>query len=100
MIRHIFMGIAREGVSDEQLDELVAAWSGLKDKIEGVRAFSAGRNLSPRDRRWSVALVADFDDLDSWQHYIDHPEHVAVSQRLSQRLLEPDGRAAVQFEVS
>lgn len=40
--------------------------------------MTAGRNISSRDQCYTVALVADFDNMQGWGHYIDHPAHVAI----------------------
>ena len=100
MIRHIFLGTVREGVSDQQLDELIQAWSTMPDRVPGLRRLTAGRNVSPRDRRYSIALVADLDDMQAWEAYMDHPEHLAIIQRLSSRVIAPESRAMVQLEVA
>jgi hypothetical protein len=97
MIRHIFVGTAHDGTSTEQLEELLLAWHALPGKIPEIRRMTAGRNISPRDQRYSVALVADFDTLQDWEHYMDHPAHVAVREQLTSKLIRDDSRAAVQF---
>jgi hypothetical protein len=97
MIRHIFVGTAKEDTTPEQLDELLAAWRGLPSRVSEIRRMTAGRNISPRDQRYTVALVADFDDMDAWERYMNHPAHVALGQRLTAKLIKPDSRAVVQF---
>jgi hypothetical protein len=99
VIRHIFVGTAKEGVTPEQLEELLHAWRELPGYIPEVRRLTPGRNISPRDQKYTVALVADFDDMEAWERYMDHPAHIAVSQRLTSNLIKADSRAAVQFCV-
>lgn len=99
MIRHIFVGTANEGVGAEQLEELLSAWRALPEKIPEIRRMTAGRNISPRDQRYTVALVADFDNMQDWERYMDHPAHVAIGQQLTAKLIRSDSRAAVEFAV-
>src|SRR5438445_11352516 len=99
MIRHIFLGTVQDGIPDEQLDELIQAWSGMPGKVPGLRRLTAGRNVSPRDTRFSVALVADLDDMRAWEGYMEHPEHLAIIQRLSSRVIIPESRAMVQLDI-
>jgi len=61
--------------------------------------MTAGCNISPRDQRYSVALVADFDTMRDWEVYMDHPTHTAVRERLTSKLIRNDSRAAVQIVV-
>jgi heme-degrading monooxygenase HmoA len=97
MIRHIFVGTAQEGVTEEQLEELLEAWRALPSQVSEIRSMTPGRNISPRDQTYSVALVADFDDLAAWERYMEHPAHKAVAQHLTSHLIKADSRAAVQF---
>ena len=99
MIRHIFVGTAREGVTPEQLEELLNAWRALPGQISEILRMTAGRNISPRDQHYTVALVADFTDMAAWECYMDHPAHLAISQHLTPQLIKVDSRAAVQFFV-
>ncbi|GER84292.1 hypothetical protein KTAU_29280 [Thermogemmatispora aurantia] len=97
MIRHIFLGKARAEATPEQLEELCAAWRSLVGQVPGLRSLVAGRNISPRDQQYTVALVADLDDMGAWERYMQHPAHVAISQRLTSKLIHRDGRAMVQL---
>jgi hypothetical protein len=99
VIRHIFLGTVREGVSDQQLDELLQAWSTMPGRVPGLRRLTAGRNVSPRDRRYSLALVADLDDMRAWEGYMEHPEHLAIIERLSSKVIVPESRTMAQLEV-
>jgi Stress responsive A/B Barrel Domain len=100
VIRHIFLGTVRDGASDHQLEELIQAWSTMPGRVPGLRRLTAGRNVSPRDRRYSLALVADLDDMRAWEGYMEHPEHLAIIDRLSSKLIEPESRTMVQLEVA
>lgn len=99
MFRHIFLGTAKEGISQEQLDELVKAWSDLPSQVTEVRSLTAGRNVSQSDGKYSVALVADFDDVESWQRYAEHPAHKAVSQTYTSKVIEPASKTIVQLNL-
>lgn len=99
MIRHIFVGTAKEGVTPEQIEALLNAWRGLPGQIAEIRSLTPGRNISPRDQRYTVALVADFDDMEAWSRYMEHPAHLAISQRLTSHLIQADSRAAIQITV-
>jgi Stress responsive A/B Barrel Domain len=63
VIRHLFVGSVRDGESEKDVDRLAERWGRLPGEVPGVRPFSADRNVSPRDHRYSVAVVADFADI-------------------------------------
>jgi hypothetical protein len=93
------VGTVRDGVSEKDVDRLVERWRGLQGEVPGIRSFSAGRNVSPRDHRYSLAIVADFDDIAGWERYMEHPSHLAVVAELSSRVIDPQARAMVQLEL-
>jgi heme-degrading monooxygenase HmoA len=98
LIRHVFLGTLVEGTSDADVDRLLSRWHGLADTIPGVQALHAGRNVSPRDTRYSVVLVADLDDWAAWEGYMAHPDHAAISSELSSKIIDPKSRAMAQYE--
>ena len=99
MIRHIFVGSLRPGTTEAEIEELLRAWAGMLGKIPGLRSLTAGRNVSPREHKYDLAVVADLDDMDAWENYMQHPEHVAIGQRISGKIITPESRASVQIEI-
>lgn len=98
MITHIFVGTLVDGVSEEDIERLLAGWRELPKLIPEVRSLHAGRNISRRDTRYSLVLVAEFDDLAAWERYMDHRDHKAIGAELTTRLINPQSRAMVQVE--
>jgi hypothetical protein len=95
----MFFGKVKPGVADAEIDGLVAAWNALPAKVETLRAMTAGRNACATDQRYTVALVADFDDWDGWRAYADHPEHDKIRREISAKIIDPDERATIQLEL-
>ena len=99
MIKHIFVGTLVPDAEEGDVDKLISRWRALADAIPGVRELAAGRNVAAADQRYSVGLVAEFEDMTACERYLEHPAHRAVSAELSSRLIDPKSRAVVQFEV-
>jgi Stress responsive A/B Barrel Domain len=99
MIRHIFVGNFKPDTTEADVVELLRSWAGLLDVVPGLRNLTAGQNVSPREHKYDVALVADLDDMDAWEAYMVHPEHVAIGQRISGKIIIPESRATVQIEI-
>lgn len=97
MFRHIFMANVRGGSGGAEIDELLAAWRALGDRITDVKALSAGRNVSVQDRTYSIVLVADFASREAWERYMQHPDHLAVRDSLSAKVLDPVSRVSAQY---
>ncbi len=99
VIRHVFFAKIKEGVPDAEVDRLVDAWNAMTSKIDSLRAITAGRNVCATDQRFTVALVADFDDWDGWRAYAEHPEHDAIRRDISSKIIEPSERGTIQLEL-
>jgi hypothetical protein len=99
MIRHIFVGTFKPGTTEADIDELLRSWAAMLGVVPGLRSLEAGRNLSPREHKYDVALVADLEDMAAWEGYMVHPEHVAIGQRISGKIIIPESRATVQIEI-
>lgn len=95
MIRHCVMFRWNEGVSDEHVAAASAALEALKDAIPVIRSSSHGPDLGAVAGNFSYGATMQFDDLDDFFTYREHPAHVAfVSTYLTGFVSE---RAAVQF---
>lgn len=95
MIVHILLGKAREGITDEENQELMGAISRLRD-VPGVERFSAGPNFSERAQGYTHAAVMYFADREALDGYLKHEQHlqvVAILNRLLPQRLVADYEA-------
>jgi hypothetical protein len=99
MIRHIFFGTVRDDVPEASIEELILNWRRMPAEIPSIRAFTAGRNVSPVDRRFTVALVADFDDWEAWNAFREHPFHDRIRHAITFKIIEPQDRSMIQIEI-
>lgn len=95
MVDHLVFFTARDDASTTDLEDLVASLGALEDKIPGTVSISVGENFSPRSGGYTHGLCARFHDRDSLQEYLEHPEHLAVVEKLD-RLTT--GRIVVDYE--
>lgn len=68
-------------------------------EVPGATALAAGEGLGlSGPTGFDFGLTADFDDVDAYQQYREHPRH----QRLLQTVLVPAAEtiSAVQIEIS
>jgi hypothetical protein len=95
----MFFGKVKEGVPDAEIDRLVTAWNAMGSKVDTLRAITAGRNACSTDQRYTVALVADFDDWAGYKTYADHPEHEAIKRDISSKIIDADNKSTIQLEL-
>ena len=97
MLRHVVLFRWAEGTSEEQREAIRAGLARLPGLIPDLRAYRFGDDAGLVEGNWDFAVVADFDDVEGWRAYWDHPEHRRVIDDHIQPVLAE--RAAVQCEV-
>jgi Stress responsive A/B Barrel Domain len=97
MIRHVVVFTWDDAMTDELEQQFAAELTALAPRLAGLRAYHAGPDAGLVEGNFDFAVVADFDDVDSYLAYRDHPEHQDIIRRLSRP--HATGRAAVQFEL-
>jgi len=98
MFRHIVLLTFDDTASPADVDAIVEGLETLPDSIPEIRQYVIGRDARINDGNADLTAVADFDDVDDYLVYRDHPAHKAViSERMAPYLA---GRSAIQFEVA
>jgi hypothetical protein len=96
-LRHVVTFTFRPGTTDEQIAAVTEGLSGLPAQIPEIRDFHVGADAGLNEGNQQYALVADFDSLEDYLVYQNHPVHQAVIAERIRPILE--SRAAVQFFV-
>jgi hypothetical protein len=97
MIRHVAVFRWVEGTTPQQVQAVADALRAIPPQLTGVRSYEVGSDLQLGEGRWDFAVVGDFDDVESYQAYVDHPAHQAVATDLFPPIRAE--RAHVQIEV-
>ena len=95
MIRHCVTLTFSADATDEQIADLGSALATLPSAVETIRGYSFGRDLGLAEGNASFMVVADFDDVDGYVVYRDHPAHQKVIVEHIRPILA--GRSAVQY---
>ena len=98
MFRHVVLITLNSEASDAQRQTLLDGLSGLPAAIPEIRSYVYGVDAGLAEGNATVAVVADFDDVDGYRVYATHPAHVRVITELIRPIMV--GRAAVQHQVS
>lgn len=97
MIRHVVLFSWTAEATDEQRQRVVTELQKLPPLMTGLRAYHAGPDEGITPGNFDFAVVADFDDADSYRAYRDHPAHRAVIEQVITPIRR--ARAAVQFQI-
>lgn len=96
MIRHVVLFTWTDGMTEEMERQFAAELTALARKL-GVPSYHAGPDVGLVEGNFDFAVVADFDDAESYLVYRDHPEHQDIIGRLSRP--NTKSRASVQYAI-
>ncbi|MGZ4690269.1 MAG: Dabb family protein [Gaiellaceae bacterium] len=95
--RHVVTLVFRADATDEQIAAVTDALGALPAQIPEIVEYRFGPDLGISDGNHQFAIVADFDSIDGYLAYRDHPAHQAVLADRIRPILEV--RAAVQYGI-
>jgi len=95
--RHVVVLKFNDDATDAQRAEIVAALHTLPTTIRSLRSYVVGLDAGVDQGNASLAVVADFDDVDGYVEYRDDPVHRRIIAELIRPILA--SRTAVQHHV-
>jgi hypothetical protein len=95
MLHHVVTFQLKPDAPSDQVDRIVQALTALGATLPELRSLAVGADLGLRDGNASFAVAAQFDDVDAFKVYADHPEHVRIIKELIAPHIE--ARHPVQF---
>jgi hypothetical protein len=95
MFRHVVMFRWAEDVDDAHVAAVARRLDELPGEIAEIRSYRHGADAGVNEGTFDYVLVADFDSVDDYLVYRDHPTHQAfISEKIAGRV---DDRAAAQY---
>ncbi len=95
MLHHVVTFKLKPDAPADQVERIGEAVNALAAQLPEVRSMAVGRDLALRDGNASFAIAAQFDDVEGFKVYADHPEHVRIITELIGPFIE--SRSPVQF---
>ena len=96
-IQHVVLFRWNADVAPEHVDATEAALAGLPAKVPSIRSYRFGRNLGINPSTFDYVVIAEFDDVDGYLAYRDHPDHKAFIATYTADFVTE--RAAIQIEI-
>jgi hypothetical protein len=97
VFRHVVMFRWADGVDDMHVQAVGAGLDALVDAIPQIRRYHHGPDVGVNDGNFDYVVVGDFDSVEDYLVYRDHPVHLELIRTLiAGRVSE---RAAVQYEI-
>ena len=97
MLRHVVLFDWVPEATDEQKKRVTDELRTLPPLMSGLRSFLVGPDAGIVDGNFSFAVVADFDDAQSYLAYRGHPAHRAIIEQVINPVTRQ--RVSVQYEI-
>jgi antibiotic biosynthesis monooxygenase (ABM) superfamily enzyme len=97
MLHHVVTFTLKPDAPADQVERIAEAVNALAATLPEVKSMAVGRDLALRDGNASFALAAQFDDVEGFKVYADHPEHIRVIKELIGPFIE--SRSPAQFNA-
>jgi Stress responsive A/B Barrel Domain len=97
MIRHVALFTWDDQMTEEMERQFAIELTALAPKLAGLRSYHAGPDAGIIEGNYDFAVVADFDDAESYLAYRTNAEHQEIIGRLSGP--HAKDRASVQYEI-
>ncbi|MER5628139.1 Dabb family protein [Streptosporangium sp. NPDC002544] len=97
MFRHVVLFTWAQEATDEQRARVATELGKLPEAITEIRSYTLGTDAGVNPGNHQFAVVADFDSVDDYLAYRDHPLHQAVIAEHIKPIVA--SRAAIQFEL-
>jgi hypothetical protein len=97
MIRHVAVFAWSAEATSEQKQRVVTELRTLPPMLTGLVAYHAGHDAGIVEGNFDFAVVADFDDAQSYLAYRHHPAHRAVIEQAIRPIARQ--RVSVQYEI-
>jgi Stress responsive A/B Barrel Domain len=97
MIRHVALFVWIPEATDKQKQQVADELQALPPLMTGLRAFHVGPDAGIVAGNFNFAVVADFDDAESYLAYRSHPAHRAVIDQVISPIVQE--RVSTQYEI-
>jgi len=97
MFRHVVLFTWTEDATDAQKHALAGELRKLPDVIDAIRLYHVGADAGINPGNCGFAVVADFDSVEDYLIYRDHPAHLAVVEHYVNPIVAR--RSAVQYQI-
>jgi len=95
--RHVVMFKWNDDVDTDHIERVRDRLSGLPTAIDVIRSYVHGSDVGVSDGNYDYVVVADFDNVNDYRTYRDHPDHVLMIEELVKGRVAD--RAAVQYQT-
>lgn len=99
MIRHIFIGRFKDGISDETKQRQLADMQAMKENISGIADLQVGLSTGWAGHTNQIVMTVDFRTKADFDTYMTHPYHTEyIDKETATVYFDRSTFVAAQFE--
>lgn len=98
MIRHIFIGTFKEGISDEIKQKELADMKAMKERIPGIVHQEVGFSTGWVGLQNQIVMTVDFQSKADFDAYMKHSYHAEYINQTGIDYFDTSSFVAAQFE--
>lgn len=99
MIRHIFIGTFKDGISDETKQRQLADMQAMKENIPGIADLQVGLSTGWVGQTNQIVMTVDFRTKADFDTYMTHPYHTEyIDKETATAYFDRSTFVAAQFE--
>ena len=98
MIRHIFIGTFKDGVSRETKQSILTDMQAMKEKIPGIISQQVGFSTGWAGPENQIVMTVDFRRKEDFDVYMNHPYYRNHVDKLGTEYFDRSTFVAAQFE--
>lgn len=98
MIRHIFIGTFKDGISDEIKQNEFSDMKAMKDRIPGIVAQAVGFSTGWAGIPNQIVMTVDFAEKVDFDVYMTHPYHMDYIAKTGEKYFDTSTFVSAQFE--
>ena len=86
MLRHVVMFGFKDGMTVDEIDEIIRRFAALENEVPDIEAFECGENNSPEGLNdgLSHCFLLTFATKEARDAYLPHPNHKAFADWVGQ----------------
>lgn len=98
MIRHIFIGTFKEGISEDVRQKQLADMKAMKENIPGIVRLEVGFSTGWVGNENQIAMTVDFRSKADFDVYMAHPYHMEYIDKTGSEYFYRESFSVAQFE--
>lgn len=97
MIRHIFIGMFKDGISEEIKQKELADMKAMEEKIPGIAAQEVGFSTGWNGPKNQIVMTVDFENKEDFDVYMTHPYHADYIKQTGTDYFDTSSFVSAQF---